>query len=180
MKKVKPSELESLLAKLVESKQLPMNQAHAIYLRHIEKKSHEEVAGITGVKVYAAKKRQQLKKLGFDIGRVRNVTPVGKHVPTCKDVTQRKDVDIEFDYEPLIKRYADEMLMTFDEALQFLGTRNNLECAASLLGIEMPSYRHGTARFHIETLDKYLRKHGYIIEQKFEPGLEQYLRGIAG
>jgi hypothetical protein len=169
MKKVKPSELEPILAELVESNKLSENQAEAVRLHIVEGKTHPEIARIYGISVTAANSRcfqglQRLRKLGFEIGKRSN--------PNNDEVT--------IDYSPLIKRYADEMHMTFDEALKFLGTRDNLECAASLLGIEMAFYRDGTTKSQLRALGAYLRARGYDIDQMYETGVERYVRGLTG
>jgi hypothetical protein len=169
MRKVKPSELEPILAELVESHKISETQAEAVRLHIVEGKTYPEIARIYGISVTAANARcfkglQRLRKLGFEIGKRRN--------PNNDEVT--------IDYSPLIKRYADEMHMTFNEALRFIGTRDNLECSASLLGIEMAFYRDGTTKAQLKALGAYLSTHGYEIDQMYETGVERYVKEMTG
>jgi NTP pyrophosphatase (non-canonical NTP hydrolase) len=80
----------------------------------------------------------------------------------------------KINYEELINAYAQDQGMTFGEVLKFLAARESLECAASLLGVELSTKRSAVNREKLLQLGDILHHHGLAVPKLWDWGEEPY------
>ncbi|GMA50152.1 hypothetical protein GCM10025857_15090 [Alicyclobacillus contaminans] len=81
----------------------------------------------------------------------------------------------KINYELMIRSYAEENEVSFREAMEFVASRNSLECAASLIGVELEGYRSEAAKAKLNQLGEFLDRKGYQVPPMWDTGAEQYI-----
>jgi hypothetical protein len=81
----------------------------------------------------------------------------------------------KINYEELIKSYARDHDMTFGEAIKFVATRQSLECAATLLGVDLTMRRSAANREKLNQLGEFLDRKGFTVPRLWDEGDEQYV-----